>query len=87
MPTAAETRQALERADRLVTLAPGRGRRTYANTARVDGGTVCQVVEKGHRFVVDAGRWKGRAEAPLREVVRKLAVGGDEKHPVRRQHA
>ena len=75
MPTAAETRQALERADRLVTLAPERGRRTYANTARVDGGTVCQVVEKGHRFVVDAGRGLGGGdEAPTPSALLRSAL-------------
>lgn len=59
MPTASETRIALERADKLVTLAPERGRRTYLNTARITEGTLCEVEEKGHRFLVDAGKGLG----------------------------
>ncbi|MXO58266.1 hypothetical protein GRI89_01740 [Altererythrobacter salegens] len=59
MPTATETRIALERADKLVTLAPERGQRTYTNTARIESGTLCSVEEKGHRFLVDAGKGLG----------------------------
>jgi len=59
MPTASETRRALERADRLVTLAPDRGRRTYSNTARINSGTLCEVEDKGHRFLIDAGKGLG----------------------------
>ena len=59
MPTAVETRIALERADRLVTIAPERGYRTYVNTARIVEGTQCEIEEKGHRILVDAGKGLG----------------------------
>ena len=75
MPTAAETRQALERADRLVTLAPERGRRTYANTACIEAGTLCQVEDKGHRFAIDAGKGLGGGdEAPTPSALLRCAL-------------
>jgi uncharacterized OsmC-like protein len=59
MPTPSETKQALERADKLVTLAPERGRRTYANKARIDSGTLCRIEEKDRVLMADAGRGLG----------------------------
>jgi uncharacterized OsmC-like protein len=63
MPTASETKRALDRADKLVTLAPERGQRTYVNTAVVEDGTHCAIFEKGYELYADAGRGLGGGDA------------------------
>jgi len=63
MPTASDTKRALDRADKLVTLAPERGQRTYVNNAVVEDGTRCAIFEKGYELFADAGRGLGGDDA------------------------
>lgn len=75
MITPIETKQALERADRLVAIAPERGRRTYANRAIVEAGTLCSIEEKGCKFMADAGRGLGGGdEAPTPSALLRSAL-------------
>lgn len=59
MPSAGETKIALERAEKLVTIAPEKGRRTYANRAVIADGTRCETTEKDFALLVDAGKGLG----------------------------
>lgn len=68
-------RDALERAERTVSLRPERGQRVYRNTARLVRGTRCEVSEADTRLVIDVGRSVGGdGDAPDPSVILRSAL-------------
>lgn len=53
------TKQALERAVKVVTLSPSRGQRVYTNIASISSGTFCQIREKDHVLTADVSTAMG----------------------------
>lgn len=61
------TKQALERAVKVVTLSPSRGQRVYTNVASISSGTYCQIKEKDHVLTADVSPsmgGEGRGPSP-----------------------
>lgn len=67
--------EALERAERTVTLRPERGQRVYRNCASVRAGTRCEVAEGEQRLTIDVGRaLGGEAAGPTPSTLLRAAL-------------
>ncbi|MEM9097719.1 MAG: OsmC family protein [Pseudomonadota bacterium] len=67
-------RDALERAEKAVTLRPQRGQRIFRNTAQVRRGTRCEVIEQDEQMVIDVPQaLGGTGEGPSPSMVLRAA--------------
>lgn len=72
-----DTKAALERAVKVVTLAPSRGQRVYTNKASIGAGTICTVEEKGETLTMDVSKGMGGEGAgPSPSMILRSALTG-----------
>ena len=70
-------KQALDRANKTVTLRPERGQRVYRNVATVGAGLQCHVEEAGRRLTMDVGKALGGHDAgPSPSMILRSAMSG-----------
>ncbi len=70
-------KQAMERAEKTVTLRPERGQRVYRNVATVSDGTLCRVEEADHVMILDVGKALGGNNAgPSPSMALRSAMSG-----------